>query len=349
MPLREYEAESKSAGSIWNTDFWETLDLLIVAEPGPTTLRVTDTLPVVPSTALSSFAPLPSNLSAFKAGLHFSEGLVKFVAVTGPCGWGKTHLLQAIAEQYQKQGHCCAQVMDVHQALAAPGRLETARALLLDDAQEVFGKPKLRQLLRVLLERRMKSSRPTVLAFSGSGPTRQMKLLLPNSRNWSYGAISEPQVLERMIIIGQMATQEGLALSEELVKIVATHMRVNGRTLSGALKRLRLSGEDWTDSRGVLEALGVLNPFFSDNPDWDLLHRIFRSARELNLPNEYALYAMMCIANLPETNVARWADVEPAEAFAITKQFRRKISGNQAANELVSRLVDRVVASLASE
>ena len=325
------------------------LGLLIVAEPGRTSVRVTDTHPPISTSALASFAPLPSNVPAFEAGVHFASSLTNFVAIVGPCGWGKTHLLQAIAEQYQRQGRGCVQVMDIHRALSAPGRLESARALLLDDVQEVFGKPKLRQLLRVLLERRMKGSRPTILAFTGDKPTRQVKLMLPNSRAWTYGVISEPEAIERMVILRQMAAKEGLAMSEELIKIVAGHMRVNGRTLSGALKRLRLGGEDWTDHRGALEALGVLNPFFSDNPDWDLLHRIHRASIELGFPKEYALYAMMCIANVPETNVARWADVEPAEAFAVTKQFRCQISGNPMANERISILVERVVLSLASE
>jgi hypothetical protein len=271
------------------------------------------------------------------------------VAIVGPCGWGKTHLLEAIAEKQKSEGRGTVKVLDVHQALTAPGRLETHRALFLDDVQEVFGKPKLRQMLRLLLERRVKSGRPTVLTFSGEKPTRQMKLLLPNSRAWSFGTIGEPSQIERVVIIRQMAQEEGLMLSPELVEIVAKHMRVNGRTLSGALKRLRLGGEDWTDHRGALEALGVLNPFFSDNPEWDLQHRIFRASTEMKLPPEYALYAMMCIANLPETNVARWADVEPAEAFVMTKHFRRKISGNSAANVLVSNLVERVVFSLAAE
>jgi chromosomal replication initiation ATPase DnaA len=287
--------------------------------------------------------------------MHFAAGLTSFVAITGPSGWGKTHLLEAVAQKYNAtyRGETACR-FDVHRALAAPGRLDSHKALLLDDVQEVFGKPKLRQMLRVLLERRLKSGRPTVLAFTAEKPNRQVKQLLPSSRDWTLAHISAPAPQERVLIINQLSAAEGLSLSSELTQIIARHMHGNGCTLSGALKRLRLSGELWSDTRSTLRACGVLNPFFSDNPEWDLQHKIIQTASQTpaiqeELSKDLALYTMMCVAGLPETEVARWAGVEPATAYSRTGKFRKSLSSNEAANACLRQIVESIVSSLAND
>jgi hypothetical protein len=293
----------------------------------------------------STFAPLPSNGPAVEACNHFLVGMVTQLAFVGPSGWGKSHLLEAL------HAHSASSLLlDVNRAADAPGRLDGHKTLLLDNVQEVFGKPKLRQVLSLLLERRMKSGRPTVLAFTADRPTRQIKQLLPGSRGWTVAAISAPAPEEKVLIIEQLASAEGLALSSELKQIVARHMHVNGRTLSGALKRLRLSGENWTDSESTLRACGVLNPFFSDNPEWDLQHKIIMVAEDCSpcpeMQKDLALFAMMSVANLAETDVARWAGIEPSAAYGRTHEFKKKLDQCEDAGECLGKLVVKVVTSL---
>ncbi len=304
--------------------------------------------------SFENFAPLPSNGQAVEAALHFATGVTNLVAIVGPSGWGKTHLLEAIANRYNQTPGGTAGRFDIQRALAAPGRLDSHRALLLDDVQEVFGKPKLRQMLGVLLERRIKSRRPTVLAFTAEKMTRQIKQFLPSNRDWTLGVISAPAPAERVLIINQLGTAIGLSLTPELTQIVARHMHGNGCTLSGALKRLRLSGEEWEDTKSTLRACGVLNPFFSDNPHWELQHKIIQTAAETpgaseEMARDLALYTMMCVAGLPETEVARWAGVEPSTAYSRTVQFRKQLPSSPHASAGVRHVIETVVQSLATE
>ena len=47
----------------------------------------------------NSLAALPSNVEAIEAALMFSAGLNPFVAIVGPSGWGKSHLLGATSSR----------------------------------------------------------------------------------------------------------------------------------------------------------------------------------------------------------------------------------------------------------
>ena len=44
-----------------------------------------------------TLAVVPSNVRAVESGLLFANGLLAHVAVVGPSGWGKSHLLEAVA------------------------------------------------------------------------------------------------------------------------------------------------------------------------------------------------------------------------------------------------------------
>ncbi len=304
--------------------------------------------------SFDTFAPLPSNGQAVEASHHFAAGLTNLVAIVGPSGWGKTHLLDAIVSEINQKPGGSAGRFDVHRALAAPGRIDNLRALLLDDVQEVFGKPKLRQMLRILLERRIKSGRPTVLSFTSEKPTRQIKQFLPHLRDWTVAPISTPEPQERVLIINQLSSATGLVLSSDLTEIIARHMHGNGCTVLGALKRLRLSGDEWSDHRSTLRACGVLNPFFSDNPHWDLQHQIIRAASDVpnasaELARDLALYTMMCVAGLPEADVARWAGVEPSTAYSRTLQFRKHLPQCPESKACLRQVIDTVISSLSAK
>ena len=55
----------------------------------------------------STIAGVPSNIQAVETGLMFANANTNFVALVGPSGWGKTHLMEAIARapSSSEQGH----------------------------------------------------------------------------------------------------------------------------------------------------------------------------------------------------------------------------------------------------
>ncbi|AIE84261.1 DnaA ATPase domain-containing protein [Fimbriimonas ginsengisoli] len=305
--------------------------------------------------SFSSLAALPSNVEAIEAALLFCAGYSPLVAVVGPSGWGKSHLLRAVAYRLSLDGQKEVEPIGVQEFLASPSRIESGRALLLDDVQEVMGKPRQRMALRMALERRVRSSRPAILVFTSPKPTRQLKTFLPCPRDWTIATIHEPQPAERVCLLNQMSVAEGLALSPRLVKILADRMHGNGRTLAGALKRLRASGVSWVDANETLRALGVLDPFFADNSAWDLKLKMLKIAEASraqftrSTPQDLALYAMLHVAGLGEAEVARAASINPGEAYQRAARFGKQVESCEVTAAQVRQFVEIVVGSLARE
>lgn len=299
--------------------------------------------------SFASVAPLPSNIEAIEAALLFAIGQSNLVALVGPSGWGKSQLLDAVSSRVCQESPTGAIRLGVTSYLSNPQKYEHQAALILDDVQEVFGKTKLRQILRFQLERRVRAGRPTMLAFTASKVTRRIKMFLPASREWTVAQISAPAPEERVLLLNQMADEEDLALSPRLTEIIGRHMHGNGRTLSGALKRLRLGSPSWLDDGATLKACGMLNPFFADNPAWDLRLKILRAA-EANrhrFPKvswfEMALYTMLNEAALAEADVARIAEIEPADVYGKAVRFRKQMESSREISYYVEQFVQIVV------
>lgn len=300
----------------------------------------------------ASLAALPSNVRAIESGLLFATGLTAFSCVVGPSGWGKTHLLNAVAARMSDATRSVS-VYSAIEFLSGAPRVDASAPLLLDDVQELFGKPKPRAMLRVLLERRVRAGRPTMLAFTGSSANLQIKSFLPDCREWVISTIRPPQPDERVLVLNQACAAEDLVLSPRLILIIARQMHGNGCTLAGALKRLRLSGPRWLDSQATLKACGLLEPFFADNANWDLRLKILRTAEGIRsmFPGishvDLALFTMLREACLSESSVARVAGLEPAEAYLRASRFSRQVEDNERLQDVVRQFIDLVVESLA--
>jgi len=305
--------------------------------------------------SFGSLAALPSNVQAIEAALTFSAGMNPFVAVVGPSGWGKTHLLRAVAYRLSLDSGVYAEPVTVCDYLANPHRIDGSLPLLLDDVQEALDKPRLRLALRFSLERRVRAQRPTILAFTSPKASRQLRAFLPTGREWNVAGVSTPTPDERVLLLNQMSAAEGLALSPRLVRVLAHQMHGNGRTLAGALKRLRLAGPTWLDSAATLKALGLLDPFFADNGDWDLKMSILRVAdharAQFNRVSalDLALYTMLHEASLGEADVARATNVSPADAYQRVNRFRKQTESCEMTAAYVRQFVELVVGSLARD
>jgi hypothetical protein len=321
--------------------------------------RLSEVLFERPDRSFASIAALPSNVEAIDEGLRFSAGLSTFAVIAGPSGWGKSHLLAAVSHRLRSDFGREVEVQPVMQHLGishlGPLPSDLPNVLLLDDCQEVFGRPRLRSLLRCELERRVRAGKPTLLSFTVPKVGRPLKTLLPSSREWAIHSVEAPDPAERVLLIQQMTISEGLTLSANLIRIIAFQMHGNGRTLAGALKRLRLSQPAWLDSRSTLRACGLLEPFFADNSAWDLRMRIHRQAEVSRAQfgrvqwSDLAVYTMLKEACLPEAAVARYMGMEPAEAYLRAVRFAKEVQEDPVIAGYVCQFVEQVVHLLAND
>lgn len=299
-----------------------------------------------------TLAAIPSNVHAIEASLLFATGLNTFVALVGPCGWGKSHLLEAVAHRISDETSVPISIAGASEWIANPGRFDPTAALLLDDVQDAVASTKNRFQFRMALERRVRAGRRTLLAYASPKVTRQVRGNLPYPHDWIVATMGEPEPSERLLIINRMCDVEGLAISTALARLLASRMNGNGRTLLGALNRLRMTSAEWLDVRMTLKACGLLDPFFADNSSWDLKDHILKSVSALGAGfqsidrQNLALHTMLHEACLAEDDVARCFNIEPREAYQRAAAFRDLCEGSETASLSVRQTVEIVVDGL---
>ena len=324
-------------------------------ESTPQAPRLSDSLCQKRAPSFSSLAALPSNVEAIESALLFSAGMSDFVAIIGTSGWGKTHLLNAVESRFRLEGKPCPMPVAAETYVENQPKLDPPTPLILDDCHEVLARARQKAILRLALERRVRSGRPTLLSFTSPKVTRTIRYFLPHPRDWAICTVTPPEPQERVLLINLMAAADGLVLSPSLVRIIAHQMHGNGLTISGALKRLKLSGLSWLDGFATLRACGLLDPFFADNGSWDLKHKILRAAEGSRAlfsqlsTQELAIYTMLRVSSLSEADVARFLGVEPAAAYLKASRFEREIEGDSGKTVAVRQFVDLVVSQLGKE
>lgn len=308
-----------------------------------------------PVRGFGSLAVLPSNVAAVEASLQFAMGLSPFSVIVGPSGWGKTHMLECVSAKLGGRFRPTPVVVLATEWVEDNHLVDPNLPLLLDDVQEITTRPRARALLRLGLERRVRSGRPTMLAFAASRRTRPLMSILPSAKGWMVGTISEPAPSERMLIVAQLAEAHGMCLSNSLTSVLAHRMRGNGRTLVGALCRLRLHGAVWTDVKGTLKACGLLDPFFADSGTWDLRGHMLQTARGFDTrrygvsSDDMVAFTMLREASLCELDVARSLKIEPGEAYSRCLRFAKQVRNSEDALLAVTNFTERVVEGLVSE
>lgn len=301
-----------------------------------------------------SLAVTASNVRAVESAIRFASGVNPLVAIIGPSGWGKSHILEATALRWRTDlGHPTCPVISGLDWLADTRIRSFAGPLLLDNVQDLVAKTRSRLQLQLALERRVKAGKPTLLSFTETKLTRAIRNTLPSHRDWVIAVIKAPSPSERLQINSFMAQFEGLRMTDELNRILAYRLEGNGRTVHGALKRLKLTQSHWIDARATLKACGILNPYMTASSGWDLREHIFETAqaleselRKVTTPFDLALFVMLRVALLAECEVAKFFRVEPAKAFNYATRFESKVASSPTLERVVDQFVQRVISTL---
>lgn len=283
----------------------------------------------------SCLTVLPSNLCAIETAFRFSQGLQPLVAIAGPSGWGKSEVLAATCEELADTWGAGIRVRSAVEWLGNSERAESHEPLVLDDVQDAFRGLRSRHMIRQRLERRVRLRRPTMVSgVDSTSSVNHWISQLPSPREWGVAWMSTPTVDERDLIVRQLAHDEGLVLGLATVRLVASQLHGNGRSISGALQRLHMVKSDWTAVDDVFLAGGVLMPYLIGRDGWDLRDEISDVVGKClqNEPGGRNLHAEICAllmldtAKMVEGDVATFLGLRPLQAYRLSQKARRNMS-----------------------
>jgi energy-coupling factor transporter ATP-binding protein EcfA2 len=296
---------------------------------------------------------MESNAAAHEYSMRFATGDVDLLALVGPTGWGKSTLLDAMQKRLTRRGaDASAAVLTASDWIHRTGRLDSGASLLLDNVQEVLEAPRIRQTFLMALERRVRLGRPTALVFTGSRMSRHVRGVLPGSRRWTIATIASPPIVEREEFVRYVAPYLEMRLSGPLIRHIAKTMNGNGRTVCGALNRLRMRQNEWLDDESTVRALGILSPFCADCADWDLRDLIAEAATTCGLAADpvrrkgILAYTMLNIALLPEMEVAQFLGVIPGAAYGLSVKCQNEMATNAQNREELRVFLQAIVNSI---
>jgi hypothetical protein len=301
--------------------------------------------------AFSKFAVLPSNKDAIQACSMFAEGTCLFVGLTGPSGWGKTLLLEATVDRlhYNRRRNDAILCSAYDWVYGLPSS-DVECPLLIDNAQEALSSARRRDALRHGLERRLRLGLPTLIAFTSPRSFREMKSTLPDIRMWRMASIEEPSTGERSKLIRDVAIKDGVLLSQKLAWTLAKNLQGDGRTLQGAINRLKLSGERWLDSAAYLRALGLLDIFFAHRASWDLREEVWGVCKSLGISDSearsLAIFSLVEVAEVGEYEVATFFDVSQGVVYETCNDLNIRCRLNDRQRSRLKLQISRMVERL---
>lgn len=273
------------------------------------------------------FVVLPSNLEGLEAALMLGSGVSPFVAIVGPTGWGKSHLMRVAAEQSLSSFGVRPKIRQGCQ-LTRGGRWDLTGPLILDDVHLCLGRPREFQALRNALELRVRLGRPTMVCFTGM-TKHQIASMLPHMNCWTVAEVPLPHPEERQAILRMLVTQERLVLSDRLVRHLAKSIDGSGDALRGVVQRLGVSKADWTGAEDELLALGTVRPFLAQPHAplrWVDCH-VRRVIEPLglegyeDLATNLSIHILRKMMGIAESDVSQYYRIEPGDVFSIEHAF----------------------------
>jgi chromosomal replication initiator protein len=209
-----------------------------------------------PAAGLDSFIVGPSNRMAY-AAVELSAarpGEMSPLVIHGPSGVGKSHLLEGICGLFRElhpgmttlllsaEQFTTSFLQSLHGS-GLPGFRRTCRnadLLAIDDLQFFAGKRATAMELQQTVDTLLRQGRQIVFAadrdleaLDGLGPD-----LVTRLRGGISARIEPPDYDVRRGIVAAVAARRGLALPDDVVHFIATHMTRHARELLGAVNRL---------------------------------------------------------------------------------------------------------------
>ncbi len=323
---------------------WETR-----ASSGRISRRLSHALSSASQGGFPTFAVLPSNIEAVESAYQFVDGAKQFVALIGPSGWGKSHLLEGTQSALRARGNSC-ELTSAISWVKGGNKYDSSSVLLVDDVQDIFRHPRAKYQFRLMLERRLRSRKPTMLCFNGVRMSHAMRALLPLGREWKVTKISEPGVDERELIVGQIAAAEKVQLSRPIMRLIARHLHGNGRSITGALQRLKLYRSDWSSISDICPACGILMPYLIGCEGWDPRDQVYESVNQVFerwpkvsgvTPEEITAFILHESIGITEGDVATFLSISPSSVYKRSTKIK-KLNGEP----LVAALVDECLATV---
>jgi chromosomal replication initiator protein len=207
--------------------------------------------------------------------------------VYGGVGLGKTHLLQAIGNEinknfdkkiikYMPAERFTSEIVSAirnHQIENLKAKLQKTDVLILDDVQFLAGKEKTQEEFFHLFNALYEKNRQIII--SSDRPPKAIASLTERLKSRFEGGmlvdISLPDLETRIAILKTKAAEKKVEFSEEILNYIADNIQRNIRELEGALNRLITQQKVYNKPitietiQGQLESF-VANPFKTSSP-----------------------------------------------------------------------------------
>ena len=184
-----------------------------------------------------------------------SPGVVTPLLVYGPCGSGKTHLVQALAQRF-RQMHGARRVVylsseqftnDFMEAIRGSGlpsfrrKYRDVECLILDDVQFLAGKRATLQELKHTLDTLLRQGRQVILVADRS--LQELSILGPDVQARLTGGMVCPldglDESTRRELLGRLLAESRIKVAPKVVRELADKSSGDARVLFGLVNRLR--------------------------------------------------------------------------------------------------------------
>lgn len=201
-----------------------------------------------------NFVVVPANRLAYLAANKICQSPSNHnpLYIFGASGTGKTHLLMAIADQFQKSGNTvqylsCQQFCDEMLCAIKTGTITEFRTkyyeadiVLIDGLQYVDGKEATQGELFTILEKRLSDHKQTV--FAGSAPPSQISLCNSELSSCLRGGlcieIQVPNYEETTEIVANKLKERGMDWSVEACQYVALNLASGRNQIDGEINKI---------------------------------------------------------------------------------------------------------------
>lgn len=281
------------------------------------------------------FVRVPSNANACQSACSLLQGMNRFVMFSGPSGWGKSHLLKNLSAVLEDRLGEAVPIRRCESWISRPEGADSALPLLLEHVQIIGSSPRVRQRLRLILERRIRGGKPTVLTHTQERGGRFLPLLLPGGSHWKQATIRTPVLAERVVMVHQISMNSGLKLPPHLVSFIARRVGRSGSSLRSSLQRLHLVADDWQEQGMALRAAGILGPMLSEEGGWDIRDHIFETLQphlsrlSPTARDEFCIYLMHEVQSLSEDQVGSYFDKSSGQVYRIAKKVAAKVESGE--------------------